>query len=152
MLAKLQQTRSMQQAILSFTIEKMAIHQKPQHRITKAILKNLFKKFLGNLKMSLTTQSNLVETFSEKERENLVKLYQEGHLTDEQLRAFGLVRSISLKPLGSVKRTRFISTNRAKYSWSSKKITLSTSLQIQKCFILTKKKPSSLLRRGLCFT
>ena len=88
MLAKLQQTRSMQQAILSFTIEKMAIHQKPQHRITKAILKNLFKKFLGNLKNVLNDPKYLVETFSEKERENLVKLYQEGHLTDEQLRAF----------------------------------------------------------------
>ena len=110
--------------------------------------KNFVQKILGEPENVLSDPKYLVETFSEKERENLVKLYQEGHLTDEQLRAFwaGAIDIASVKPI------RFISTNRAKFNLSSKKTTLSTSLQIQKCFILTKKKPSSLLRRGLCFT
>lgn len=50
--------------------------------------KELVQKILGEPEDVLSDPKYLVETFSEKERENLVKLYQEGHLTDEQLRAF----------------------------------------------------------------
>ena len=50
--------------------------------------KKFVQKILGEPENVLNDPKYLVETFSEKERENLVKLYQEGHLTDEQLRAF----------------------------------------------------------------
>ena len=50
--------------------------------------KNIVKKILGEPENNLSDPEYLIETFSEKERENLVKLYQEGHLTEEQLRAF----------------------------------------------------------------
>ena len=48
----------------------------------------IVKKILGKPEKTHVDSNYMLETFSEKERENLVKLYQEGHLTDEQLRAF----------------------------------------------------------------
>ena len=50
--------------------------------------KKFVQKILGEPENVLNDPKYLVETFSEKERENLVKLYQEGHLTEEQLHAF----------------------------------------------------------------
>ena len=46
------------------------------------------KKILGKPEKTHVDSNYMLETFSEKEKENLVNLYQEGHLTDEQLRAF----------------------------------------------------------------
>ena len=50
--------------------------------------KNFVKKILGEPENVLSDPKYLVETFSEKEKENLVNLYQEGLLTEEQLHAF----------------------------------------------------------------
>ena len=48
----------------------------------------IVKKILGKPEKTHVDSNYMLETFSEKERENLVKLYQEGHLTEEQLHAF----------------------------------------------------------------
>ena len=48
----------------------------------------IVKKILGKPEKTHVDSNYMLETFSEKEKENLVNLYQEGHLTEEQLRAF----------------------------------------------------------------
>ena len=48
----------------------------------------IVKKILGKPEKTHVDSNYMLETFSEKEKENLVNLYQEGHITEEQLRAF----------------------------------------------------------------
>ena len=48
----------------------------------------IVKKILGKPEKTHVDSNYMLETFSEKEKENLVNLYQEGLLTDEQLHAF----------------------------------------------------------------
>ena len=50
--------------------------------------KNIVKKILGEPENNHVDSNYMLETFSEKEKENLNNLYQEGLLTDEQLHAF----------------------------------------------------------------
>ena len=88
MLAKLQQTRSMQQAILSL-LQKDGDTLEAATPDYEGYTKKFVQKILGEPENVLNDPKYLVETFSEKERENLVKLYQEGHLTDEQLVLLG---------------------------------------------------------------
>ena len=48
----------------------------------------IVKKILGKPEKTHVDSNYMLETFSEKEKENLNNLYQEGFLTDEQLHAF----------------------------------------------------------------
>ena len=48
----------------------------------------IVKKILGKPEKTHVDSNYMLETFSEKEKENLVNLYQEGLLTEEQLHAF----------------------------------------------------------------
>lgn len=48
----------------------------------------IVKKILGKPEKTHVDSNYMLETFSEKEKENLNNLYQEGLLTDEQLHAF----------------------------------------------------------------
>ena len=48
----------------------------------------IVKRILGKPEKTHVDSNYMLETFSEKEKENLVNLYQEGLLTEEQLHAF----------------------------------------------------------------
>ena len=105
----------------------------------------IVKKILGKPEKTHVDSNYMLETFSEKEKENLVNLYQEGHLTEEQLHAFW-AGVVDLAQTAQLEQTFTVFT----YKEGQVQLVFKDAilLQIQKCFILTKKNPLSLQRRG----